>query len=66
MPVKSFLVIQDEMIKKVGIKAVELITSTINCQTVTLDSLTKQKCQKTINEFTNGADKKRIEENGDS
>lgn len=65
---KELLAIQDEMIEKFGseAEAVELVTSAINGQTEALDSLTKQKWQETVNEFTNGSDKKWTERVGDS
>ena len=65
---QQLLTIQDEMIEKFGseAEAVQLVTTAINGQTEALDSLTKQKWQETVNEFTNGSDKKWTERVGDS
>lgn len=65
---KELLAIQDEMIEKFGseAEAVELVTSAINGNTKAFDDLTKQKWQETVNEFTNGSDKKWTERVGDS
>lgn len=65
---QQLLTIQDEMIEKFGseAEAVQLVTTAINGQTEALDSLTKQKWQETVNEFTNGSDKKLTERVGDS
>lgn len=65
---QELLTIQDEMIEKFGseAEAVQLVTTAINGQTGALDSLTKQKWQETVNEFTNGSDKKWTERVGDS
>ena len=65
---QQLLTIQDEMIEKFGSEsdAVQLVTAAINGQTEALDSLTKQKWQETVNEFTNGSDKKWTERVGDS
>lgn len=65
---QELLTIQDEMIQKFGseAEAVQLVTTAINGQTEALDSLTKQKWQETVNEFTNGSDKKWTERVGDS
>lgn len=65
---KELLAIQDEMIEKFGneAEAVELVTSAIHGNTEAFDDLTKQKWQETVNEFTNGSDKKWTERVGDS
>lgn len=65
---QELLTIQDEMIEKFGseAEAVQLVTTAINGQTEALDSLTKQKWQETVNEFTNGSDKNWTERVGDS